>query len=102
MILSATHKRKALWIAAWLAALLVIAGCSAIEPYEPRDNREEGPQHGLFSGAQGEWVIFRIEEKPQPDSAEENSQDETKADEVEADQPEVDQVESDQVEADER
>jgi hypothetical protein len=49
---------KALWIAALLAALLV-AGCAGIKPYEPRDHREEGPQKGLFTGSEGEFVIFR-------------------------------------------
>ena len=86
MLLSAIDKRKALWIAVWLAALLAIAGCSGIKPYEPRDNREEGPQKGLFTGSQGEWVIFRLQEKPQPDSAENKSPDEPEADQVEADE----------------
>ena len=49
---------KALWIAASLAALLVIAGCAGIETYESRNNREEGPEKGLFTGSQGEWVIL--------------------------------------------
>jgi hypothetical protein len=32
-----------------------------MEPYEPRDHREEGPKQGLFSGEEGEFVIFRRE-----------------------------------------
>ncbi len=55
---------KALWIAALLAALLV-AGCAGIKPYEPRDHREEGPQKGLFTGSEGEFVIFRKADEPE-------------------------------------
>ena len=52
---------KAPLIAPLLLALLVV-GCSGMKPYEPRDHREEGPEQGLFTGSQGEWVIFRREE----------------------------------------
>ena len=52
------HRRKALWIGPLLVALLV-AGCAGIKPYEPRDNREEGPEKGLFTGSAGEFVIYR-------------------------------------------
>jgi hypothetical protein len=58
MVLSMRHRPKALWIGAWLAALLLIAGCVGIQPYHPPNHREEGPQKGLFTGAQGEWVIL--------------------------------------------
>jgi len=58
MVISIRHRRKALWIGALLAALLlVIAGCSEIKPYHPPNNREEGPKKGLFTGSQGEWMI---------------------------------------------
>jgi len=40
-----------------LAALLLISGCAGIQPYEPRNHREDGPQNGLFTGSEGEWVI---------------------------------------------
>jgi len=40
-----------------LATLLVIAGCTGIQPYNPPNHREEGPEKGLFTGSQGEWVI---------------------------------------------
>ena len=43
----------------WLPALLVIAGCSGIEPLELTNTREEGPEKGLFSGPDGEFVIYR-------------------------------------------
>jgi hypothetical protein len=49
---------KALWVSILLLALLV-SGCAGIEPYEPRNNREEGPQKGVFTGSEGEFVIFR-------------------------------------------
>ena len=58
MGISRTHRRKALWIVPLLVALLV-TGCAGIKPYEPRDHREEGPEKGLFTGSEGEFVIFR-------------------------------------------
>jgi hypothetical protein len=59
-----------------LVALLVI-GCAGIEPYEPRDHREEGPEKGLFTGAEGEWVIFRKTDEPETGSEANNRSDET-------------------------
>ncbi len=52
------HRRKVLWIGVFLAAALIMAGCAGIEPYEPRNNREEGPEKGLFTGSEGQWVIL--------------------------------------------
>ncbi len=60
-----------------LVALLVIAGCAGIEPYEPRDNREEGPEKGLFTGSEGEFVIFRKADEPETGSEESKRLDET-------------------------
>jgi hypothetical protein len=40
---------------------LLLNGCTGMEPYEPRDHREEGPEQGLFSGEAGEFVIFSRE-----------------------------------------
>ena len=51
-----------------LLALLVIFGCAGIEPYEPRNNREEGPEKGLFTGSEGEFVIFRKADEPETGS----------------------------------
>jgi len=62
MVISIRHKRKAILIAALLAALLVIAGCAGIQPYNPPNHREEGPAKGLFTGDQGEWVVVRPKE----------------------------------------
>jgi len=58
MKLSLTHKRKLIYVAVlMLAALLVMAGCADIQPYNPPNHREEGPEKGLFTGSKGEWVI---------------------------------------------
>ncbi|MCG6944503.1 MAG: hypothetical protein LJE87_04060 [Deltaproteobacteria bacterium] len=59
---------KVFWIVALLVALLVISGCGGIKPYEPRNNREEGPEKGLFTGSQGEFVIYRKAEEPKKES----------------------------------
>ena len=72
-----THRRKALWIGALLLALLVLAGCSGIKPYEPRNNREEGPESGLFTGSEGEFVIFRKADEPEAGSEASKKSDET-------------------------
>ena len=58
MGISITLRRRALWIGLLLVALLV-AGCAGIKPYEPRDYREEGMEKGLFTGSEGEFVIYR-------------------------------------------
>jgi hypothetical protein len=62
MVLSRTDRRKTLWIGPVLVALLV-TGCAGIEPYAPRDHREAGPERGLFSGADGEFVIYVREDE---------------------------------------
>jgi hypothetical protein len=41
-----------------------------MSPYEPRNNREEGPEKGLFSGSQGEFVIFRGEPSAEDEKSE--------------------------------
>ena len=43
----------------WLLALLIFSGCTGIEPLELTNTREEGPEKGLFSGSDGEFVILR-------------------------------------------
>ena len=81
MGISKTHRRKALLISLLLLILLV-AGCAGIEPYEPRNNREEGPQKGLFSGSEGEFVIYRKADEPESDDQAGKGSDET-ADDLE-------------------
>lgn len=69
------HRRKVLWIGVLLVASLIIAACTGIEPYEPRNNREEGPEKGLFTGSEGEWVIVGPK-KPETDKEVEEHPDE--------------------------
>ena len=58
-----TNCRKWLWIGLLMFSLLV-TGCAGMAPYTPRNDREEGPERGLFTGAEGEFVIFRKAAKP--------------------------------------
>ena len=69
MVLSRKEIRKALWIGSLLVALL-ITGCAGIEPYTPRDHREEGPKRGLLSGADGEFVFYVNIDENEPVSVE--------------------------------
>lgn len=56
--------RRRIWTgAALMLALLAVSACG-MEPYEPRNNREEGPKSGLLTGEEGEFVIFRLRSKP--------------------------------------
>ena len=48
---------------------ILFAGCAGMKPYEPRNNREEGPKKGLFTGSQGEFVILRKVETDKKDQA---------------------------------
>jgi len=41
-----------------LLLLFAVAGCSGITPEELRNTREEGPEKGLFSGPDGEFVLI--------------------------------------------
>jgi len=68
--------QKALVIGLVLVVLLT-AGCAGIKPYEPRDNREEGMEKGLFTGSEGEFVIYRKADEPETDSEVGKSSDET-------------------------
>ncbi len=64
MAISRTHRWTVLGVEFLLVGLLV-TGCAGYEPYEPRDEREEGPKKGLFSGSEGEFVIFKKTEEPE-------------------------------------
>jgi hypothetical protein len=70
-----------LWIGPLLVALLV-TGCAGIKPYEPRDNREEGMEKGLFTGSAGEFVIFRKADEPETGSEVGQRSDEAADDEL--------------------
>ena len=76
MGISGAPKRKALWICLLLVAMLV-AGCAGIKPYEPRDYRQEGPEKGLFTGSEGEFVIYRKADEPETGSDAGKKSDET-------------------------
>ena len=52
-----TLKFRTLCTGIVLTALLLSVGCAGIEPYEPRNHREEGPEKGLFTGSKGAFVI---------------------------------------------
>ena len=61
-------------IANSLMASLFVTGCAGIEPYEPRNHREEGPQKGLFTGSKGEFVIFRKADEPEKGTEEKKAE----------------------------
>jgi hypothetical protein len=67
-----------------------MAGCAGIEPYEPRNNREEGPEKGLFTGSEGEFVILRKADEPKKGSEDKKSPNEAES----AAQPEADSDQS--------
>ena len=45
-----------------LLTAVLLSACRGFEPFEPRNDRVEGPEYGLFSGEAGEFVIFRRED----------------------------------------
>ena len=71
-----------------LAALLVIAGCSEIQPYNPPNHREEGPAKGLFTGSQGAWVIVGPKEPQTGEAEKKNGAPESETDRDQKKQPE--------------
>jgi len=76
MSISRTDKRKTLWLGLLLMALL-INGCAGIEPYEARDHREDGMEKGLFTGSEGEFIIYRKTDEPETGSEAVKRSDET-------------------------
>lgn len=73
MCILRSHKTKVLWGAALIVAQL-FTGCAGIEPYQPRDYREEGMEKGLFSGSKGEFVIFKKTSELETDKEEEKKE----------------------------
>ena len=53
---SGTLGRAVLRFGGLLIAMLLTA-CAGLKPFEPRNDRVEGPEQGLFSGEAGEFVI---------------------------------------------
>jgi hypothetical protein len=51
----------------WVAVLLV-AGCTGMTPYDPPGHGEAPPGRGLFSGTDGEFVIYQKPEEADPDA----------------------------------
>jgi hypothetical protein len=61
----AIERKSGGWVslaAAVLLLCLLVTGCSSITPYQPRNNREEGPERGIFTGSKGEFVILMPDE----------------------------------------
>jgi hypothetical protein len=54
-------------LAALLAATMLVAGCSGIEPYDPPDYKESPPGSGLLTGKDGQFVIYRKADEPDED-----------------------------------
>jgi len=67
------HSRSACWTVILLLMVVIVFGCAGIQPYEPRNHREEGPEKGLFSGSEGEWVIYRKAAEQAPESDDQKS-----------------------------
>lgn len=80
MDIARTQRPKALWLGSLLVALLVallFTGCAGIKPYEPRNIRVEGMEHGIISGSEGEFVIYRKSEEPETGTKSDKKSDET-------------------------
>jgi hypothetical protein len=60
--LTAFTKTSALW-----AVVLMVAGCAGITPYDPPEYGEQPKTQGLFSGADGEFVIYQKADEIDPD-----------------------------------
>jgi len=63
--------------AAVLLLCLLVTGCSSIKPYQPRNNREEGPERGIFTGSKGEFVILMPGEPAKEDEKAKTTSEET-------------------------
>jgi hypothetical protein len=50
------------------AAVLLVAGCTGMTPYDPPQYGEMKPGRGLISGADGEFVIYQKPAEADPDA----------------------------------
>jgi hypothetical protein len=63
------------WRVIVVTAILTVAGCSGMKPYDPPDNRDNPPGRGVLSGKDGDFVIYRKRrESPPPESEAEESE----------------------------
>ena len=76
MCILGSHRPKVLCGAIFIVALL-FTGCTGIEPYQPRDYREDGMEKGIFSGSEGEFVIFRKADETDTDGEAEKNKGQT-------------------------
>jgi hypothetical protein len=63
MIKLTSFRMTLLW-----AAVLLVAGCTGMTPYDPPEYGEMKPGRGLISGADGEFVIYQKPEEADPDT----------------------------------
>ena len=63
MIKLTSFRMTLLW-----AAVLLVAGCTGMTPYDPPEYGEMKPGRGLISGADGEFVIYQKPEEADPDA----------------------------------
>jgi hypothetical protein len=70
------HSRRWLRAVITLMVMLSVGGCSGITPDGKMSNeREEGPEQGLFSGPDGEFVIVApVSSKPDKNAEEAKDQ----------------------------
>ena len=61
-----THVRGTPWRVIVVTAVLTVAGCSGMKPYDPPDYRDNPPGPGILSGDEGEFVIYRKRRESPP------------------------------------
>ena len=53
--------------------MLQLGACADYKPYRAPDNSEIPDGPGLFTGSDGEWVLFRKQDKSGPEPTEEDT-----------------------------
>jgi hypothetical protein len=56
-------------VTALLVPLALATTACGMKPYQNPDHREEGPSHGLLTGSDGEWVLYRKGQSAPPAGA---------------------------------